>query len=66
VLFQSEDGLRLWHYLQQRIGTDRGLPNERSVIRADEQKAGGCTGGKEPHSAEGCGPHISVGKSYRD
>ena len=56
----------LWHDLQQRIGVDRDLSNERPVISADEEKAGGCTGGEESHGDERSGPLISVGKSDGD
>ena len=60
------DSMVLRHDLQQRIGADRELSNKGPVIRADEQKASGCAGGKEPHSDNRCDPLISVGKSGPD
>jgi len=60
------DSMALRHDLQQRIGADRELSNKGPVIRADEQKASGCTGGKEAHGDNGRDPLISVRKSCPD
>src|SRR5215472_294513 len=56
----------LWHDLQQRVGPNQELSNERPVISADEQVPGGCAGGKESHGDERSGPLIPMGKSYGD
>src|SRR5262249_23539996 len=56
----------LWHDVQQRSWWDRELSNERPVIGADQQEAGGCTRGEESHGDEPSGTLVSVGKSYRD
>jgi len=52
--------------MQQRIGPDRELPNERPVVGSYEQEAGGCTGSKESHGNNASGALIPMGESYAD